>query len=433
MPPPPGIQLGQQQRLSQQMLAPHLQLTMQLLPMNTIQLSRYLQQQLDHNPFLGWRSSTASTSSSAFDVALATATQQNDLTDHLLQQLHLENIADSIKQCAEIIIDALDQRGYFLNELPELYALLNHEPGIKPSHWQQALTVIQTLEPTGVGARHLVECLRLQLEQSHLGHAQQTQALTIVEHHLQALRQPDIQALASQLNCDPHDISLAIELIQSLNPRPGLAYSNNHAEYVRADLKFSANGEQPDQPSFSVELLNAFSQQLLVHDKSATQAAGAQRQAALSLVSALMLREQSLLRVGQQLAKQQAAFLAQGPAAIRPLTRQHIAEQLNLHPSTVTRTLQGKYADTPNGLTPLKDFFSTALINPNKPDSEPVAATAARAHLNQLIANENPLKPLSDAQLCRQLQADGFPVARRTVMKYRQQLGLANSRVRRRE
>lgn len=458
----PGQHLGfkqkQNQQLRQQMLAPQLQLAMQLLPLGAAQLGAYLRQQIDNNPALDWRSKSTERSStggdptarSAIDIALATTAQTTGLSDHLLWQLQLEVVNDQLRERAEIIIDALDRDGYLRIQLTELQQQLDHTEMTDAAKqlWHAALSLIQAFEPTGVGARNLAECLRLQLEQSHAGDTHQALAIQLVEQHLGELARPDVNVLAAQLNCDAQDVVTAVALIHSLNPRPGLAFDASPATYIQPDLRFvahssSANNLEPESDHvqtsdkvFSAELIHPFSQHLQLSDPSTSNAA--QRREAQSLLSALALREQSLLRVGMLLARYQAGFLTHGVAAIRALTRVQVAEQLELHPSTITRALQDKYAETPDGVIPLKDFFSTALKKPatDAPlragqSDQPPAAAAARARLLTLINNENPNKPLSDAELCRRLHQAGFPLARRTVVKYRQQLGIENSRKRR--
>ncbi len=457
----PGQHLGfkqkQSQQLRQQMLAPQLQLAMQLLPLGAAQLGAYLRQQIDNNPALDWRSKTSSHSQisgdpsarSAIDIALATTAQTTGLNDHLLWQLQLEVVNDQLRECAEIIIDALDRDGYLRTQLSALQQQLDHTgiTDVGKQLWDAALKLIQAFEPTGVGARNLAECLCLQLEQNHAGDTHQVLAVQLVEQHLDELARPDVNVLAAQLNCDAEDIAAAVALIHSLNPRPGRAFDDSPATYIQPDLRFVpdsgnnhlASGSDHTQTGdtvFSAELIHPFSQHLQLSDQSTGSAA--QRREAQSLLSALALREQSLLRVGMLLARYQAGFLTHGVDAIRALTRVQVAEQLELHPSTITRALQDKYAETPSGIIPLKDFFSTALKKPatHTPlragqSDQPPAAAAARARLLTLINNEDPHKPLSDAQLCRRLHQAGFPLARRTVVKYRQQLGIENSRKRR--
>lgn len=430
--------ISQRQQLrQQQVLAPQLQLAMQLLPLNTAQLATYLHQQVNANPALEWRPSAGGGEISAFDVALATQAPDTGLSDHLLWQLQLETVSDPVRQCAEVIIDALNSDGYLragLRATAEQAAL----PDLSDKHWRQALLLIQSFEPTGVGARNLSECLRLQLEQNHPGHPQLTLALLLAAEYLTSLARPDIGELAAQTGQDRQAVSTALELIHSLNPRPGAAFDDTPADYIRPDVRFvrTAQSNSEGQPVFAVELLQSYSRQIQLGDAGG--GSSTQRREARSLLSALALREQSLLRVCELLARAQAGFLAEGPAAMRALTRAQVAEELGLHPSTVTRTLQGKYAETPAGVTPLSEFFSVALnspagtpLRPGESEQAPAAA-AARARLAALIDNEDPRRPLADAELCRRLRQAGFPLARRTVVKYRQQLGIENSRKRRR-
>jgi len=413
------------------MLAPQLQLTMQLLPLNCADLYAYLQQQLQHNPILNWRTNSNS-SQSAFDVALATQHKQSQLTDHLLLQLGLEYVTDEQHQCAEIIIDALDHDGYLRISINELKQQ-NLSLAAAHNDWQQALQLVHSFEPTGVGARNLIECLSLQLEQNFAGDAHQKLALQLVEQHLQSLAKPDIPALAEALASHTANIDQAIQLIHGLNPRPGSLFEHAPIDYIRPDLRFTRTLKSHHEPVFIAELSHAFSGQIEIQDSGTS----SQLRQAKALLSALSMREQSLLRVGEFLASHQSAFLEHGVSAIRPLTRLQLAEHVNLHPSTVTRALQGKYAETSRGIISLKQFFSVALTGKSTRHTSLdqtkhlPAAAAALAQLEQLIKDEDRKKPLSDNELCQQLQQAGFPVARRTVVKYRQLLGIENSRKRR--
>ncbi len=426
-----GHQLGQQQQLRQQMLAPHLQLTMQLLPLNAGQLNAYLLQQLQHNPLLSWRSSAASTQS-AFDVALATQQQQSNLTDHLLQQLALEQTSARQHEYAEIIIDALDSDGYLRVPFSELNKQTDNTFPDE-SGWRQALALVQAFEPTGVGARNLVECLRLQLEQNFPVDKLQKLAIELVNDHLQELAKPDAAIMAMQLDAETQDVHQAIALIHSLTPRPGQVFDSGPTNYIHPDVRFIRALDRAGQHYYQAELIHPFSSSLQISGAGTAR----QQREAKALLSALGLREQSMLRVGEFLAAYQVDFLEYGISAIRPLSRLQVAEQLQLHPSTITRTLQAKYADSPRGIIPLHDFFSVAL--PGKTSNpqhravtgDPPAAAAAIARLQELIDAENPQRPLSDARLCQLLHQSGFPVARRTVVKYRQRLGIENSRKRR--
>jgi len=422
----PGLSLRLQQR---QKMAQQVQLSLRLLPLNQSQLQRYLSQQLRSNPALGWRTGSlpaaaGSATTSAHDIALATHVGTATLHEHLLQQLYQHPASDELKLLAEIIIDALDEDGYLTQPLATLRAEQQTQQALHAiplRHWQQALQLVQALEPAGVAASDLSECLRLQL-QLEPDSPQRQLAWHLINDDLQQLAAADVAELATQQHSDPATVTQALQLIRSLEPKPGRPYAAA-ADLVQADAEIT----QAADSQLQVRLLQPASEQLEL--LSTARASAAQRQAARQLLQALQLREQNLYNIISTAAALQADMLiAQDQTLTRPLTQAELATRLGLHPSTVSRAVRTRHVLWRGQLMPLRHLFSRAV---DTADGDSVATTAIKAALQQLVDADSPEQPASDQQLQHRLAELGYPIARRTVAKYRQQLGIAPAHRRR--
>jgi RNA polymerase sigma-54 factor len=422
-----GLSLRQQQR---QKMAQQIQLGISLLPLNNAQLQRYLALQVQHNPALGWRpgsvpaaASPSADGASAHDIALATHAAKPSLQEHLLQQLYQQPISDEQMLLAEIIVDALDEDGYLSASLRELRATNSQQPDLPSAteqQWQQALALVQSLEPMGVAATDLVDCLRLQLLQEAAS-PQRELALKLIHEDLKLLAGGASATLAARHNSDTDSVAAALQMIRTLEPKPGRPFAASAAP-VQADAEIVQQDEQLD-----VRLLQPASASIELHNNA--EASVAQRQAAQHLLQALQLREQNLYNIISAAASQQAAMLINHDATLtRPLTQTDLATRLGLHPSTISRAVRSRYALWRGKLLPLRKLFSHQLIDQH---GKTMAAAAIKATLEQIVATELPDKPYTDAALQQQLAENGFTLARRTVAKYRQQLQIPAAHQRR--
>ena len=350
------------------------------------------------------------------------------LTDHLHRQAALSSMDEALRPLVALVIEALDENGYLTTPLAELATWV--DPPADEAALAQALEIVQRLEPTGVGARSLAECLLLQLAE-HPQSPQRALAEAIVRDHLALLARHDYATLSRVLAVGPDDLKGAVALIERLDPKPGRPFARTTAQTILPDLLIV-----PDAAGWRVALNPAAYPRVVVapyyHDQIGRKSSAEWRQLlteAKQFVKHLEQRAITLLRVGQAIVDRQHRFFVEGDSALAPLTLREIAEAVALHESTVSRTIAGKTMLTPKGVVPLKHFFTARLT------TESGAATsnaAIKSRIAALIASESPDKPLSDSEIVARLAAEGIVIARRTVAKYRDALSIPPAALRRR-
>lgn len=357
------------------------------------------------------------------DPALNVA-QSLSLREHLIAQAGVLPLALRERAMLELLIDALDDDGLLTQSLDEILAQLPEEIRtgleIDEDDLSIALAYLQQLEPLGVGARDLSESLRLQLAQEPESPARRL-ALEIVRDHLDLLASRDYTRIKRQLQCDDDSLREAQTLITGLNPRPGANWSADSPRYVVPDVIVDFY-----RGTWRVRLNNAAMPKLKVNEMYARilqQETGAgmaaQLQEARWLLKSVEQRGQTILRVAQAIVERQRAFFEHGEEAMRPLVLRDIAEQLELHESTVSRVTTQKFMLSPRGLLEFKYFFGSHV------DTEAggeCSATAIKALIKKLVLNEDKKKPLSDSAMGEELARQGIVIARRTVAKYREAL-----------
>jgi RNA polymerase sigma-54 factor len=345
---------------------------------------------------------------------------QLTLQDHLRRQLLLSQMGERDRALAHLVIDALDDDGYLKLGFDELAALVSAEDEVEPEDLAAALRLVQTLEPPGIGARSLQECLMLQLEALPEGTTGLVVALKLVGEHFPLLAAREFVRLQQLLGCTDSDLHVARTLIRTLNPKPGLRFGPDDTRYVVPDVVVSkVRGRWV--ATLNPAVLPRIRINRAYADIAGSRSSGGvqmsrQLQEARWLIRNMEQRFVTIQRVADAIVVKQRNFFEYGEVAMKPLALKHIATDLGLHESTVSRVTSGKYMATPRGLLEFKRFFSRQLATDN---GGACSATAIRALLRELIANERPQDPLSDAQLARLLADQGLRVARRTVTKYR--------------
>ncbi len=375
-----------------------------------------------------WQESTGARREDADEIDHPGA--EETLQDHLLWQLHLGHFNLRDTRIGIALIDAIDDDGYLREALPALAASLLPDIDTTPAEMLPVLHRIQQFDPVGVGARDLGECLTLQLRALPEDTPGRKAALSIAAGPLQQLPKIGITGVCSALGCAATEAETAVQLLRSLDPRPGAQHGALPAgTYVAPDCVIwrqqgdwrvaLASGAMP-----RVAIQRDY-QQMIRHASAAdADYLRGHLQEARWLLKGLEARADTLLRVVACLAREQAAFLEFGPQALRPLTLRNVAAELALHESTVSRAIARKYVRTPRGTLPLRDFFASGIGTENGGSA---SSTAIQDRIRQLVAGENPRKPLSDARLADTLKAEGVPVARRTVAKYREALQIPAS------
>ncbi|MBL8443246.1 MAG: RNA polymerase factor sigma-54 [Zoogloeaceae bacterium] len=346
------------------------------------------------------------------------------LRDHLNQQVSLAPLTDRDRALVRFIIEALDDDGYLNQSLEDLLTLLPPELDFDLEDLSIALHQVQSLEPSGIGARSPQECLDLQLKALPPG-AVRDLARVIVREHLELLAERNFVRIKRITGCNDDELREAHALICTLNPHPGSQYSTQETRYVVPDVvvrkhrgRWSATLNADAMPRLRVNALYA---SILQQNRGSGGALTSQLQEARWLIKNVQQRFDTILRVSQAIVDQQRQFFDYGDVAMRPLTLREIAEQLELHESTISRVTTQKFMSTPRGVFELKYFFGSHVSTDT---GGAASSTAIRALIRQLIDAEERKKPLSDAKIADLLGQQGIVVARRTIAKYRESLNI---------
>ncbi len=481
-----------QLKLSQHLtLTPQLQLSIKLLQLSTVDLNQELERYLLENPLLervelsgetvetpansngandynsapsGESSAQASADSGpnesddrteqSFDASMdngssyAAASQRSDddedseysqlaaaeatLQESLLTQLSLMSLPERDKRLAMILIAHLDEDGYLTHDMDDLCSMIAEHMEVEPDDLLIALRRVQALEPTGVAARSLSECLALQLKALPENTPQRGRALQVADQHLDLLASRDFVKLKRLLRCDDLEVKQVRDLIVSLDPKPSRNFGQGDIRYVIADVvvkkvggKWVAQLNAEAMPKLRVNKLYAD----LLHksrDADGKNLAG-QLQEARWLIKNVQQRFDTILRVTQAIVERQRHFFDHGEVAMRPLVLREIADQVGLHESTISRVTTQKYMLTPRGIFELKYFFGSSVATD---EGGACSSIAIRALIKQLVHAEDAKKPLSDHRISDILGQQGIVVARRTVAKYREAMQIQPANLR---
>lgn len=352
----------------------------------------------------------------------AVAVPMESLGEILMEQVNFTFASGVEKKIAQYIVGSIDDRGY-LNVSVQDIATAMHVAEIKI---QEVLAVIHTFEPSGVGARDLRECLKIQAKQQDI---YKGLIAAILDAHLDAVAEAHFKNIAETENCSLAEVQAAVDIIRRLNPKPGSSYGGNHSEYIVPDVVVrKIDGEYVVLVNdYGIPRLNINSTYRRGNnfDDSTKKYIEQRVNSAVWLIKSIEQRRQTLFNVVTEIVRQQQEFFDKGPAHLKPLLMKNVAEQVNVHESTVSRAVANKYMEMPRGIVSLKKFF-TANIGSDVEGEELIAAQVKLA-IKDLIAQENPQKPWSDQQLSDLLKKKAMKISRRTVMKYREQMGYSSS------
>jgi len=349
------------------------------------------------------------------------------LREHLLWQLELEHFTPREALIGEVLIDAINDDGYLTTELREITDFIDDEAGVSIEETEKALAKVQRLDPVGIGARSLSECIVLQLRQL----APSTPGVKLAEQmatdHLPLIANQEYGEIRRALRTSEEAFEVALALVKSCNPKPGLAVSPAAAEYVIPDVfvrKIDGHW-QVEVSASGIPRLSVNQQYAKLLRGSGDHAAlRTQLQEARWLVRSLEIRNETLMKVATCIVSRQKDFLEHGDEAMKPLVLRDVAESIGMHESTISRVTTNKYMHTPRGVFEFKYFFSSHL---STVDGEDQSSTSVRAKIRKLIGTENPAKPLSDSKIANLLAEEGITVARRTVAKYREAMRILSS------
>ena len=458
-----------QLRLSQHLaMTPRLQQAIRLLQLSTVELHSEVQDALDSNLMLELDEDDASDAGfetevvpgdipgelpvdsrweDIYDSAPASHTlshgevsgtdlvahraQSESLKDHLHWQMSLMRLGDTDQVIATAIIDAVDEDGYLAVTLDDIRESLDpRHQELTLERIEAVLRKIQSLDPSGVAARSLDECLAIQLRQLPTGTEWRDAALTLVTGHLAVLASRNYGQLMKTLGLGRHELQCVIDGIRSLSPRPGAAVESSAAEYLIPDVfvrkengawKVELNPDALPKLRINSEYANLIRR---TDDSADNHTLKSHLQEARWFIKSLMNRGETLLKTATCIVERQKAFLEHGEEAMKPMVLADIAHTIGMHESTISRATTRKYMHTPRGVFELKYFFSSHVRTVSGAQA---SSTAIRAVLRKLIASENPARPLSDQKLKEILSDHGIGIARRTVAKYREAMAIPSS------
>lgn len=455
--------LEQQQKL---LMTPELRQAIAILQMSTLELSEYIQKELEENPFLEEKEGEEAAEGDKEDVEPETdengkledwleyfndrdigyvqkekeeersldnfLTRRPSLYEHLEFQLHLVSKDQDELTIGNYLIGSIDNNGYLCVDLQEVAVQL-HFPLEKI---EAVLAIIQTLHPHGVGARDLAECLLLQLR--HYGKESQI-AHCIIDEHLDDLARGRLNRIAQKLEVSVHQVQEICDVIRTLDPKPGLQYSNNNEiKYVMPDVFVEkVDGEYiviVNDFHFPRLAVNNAYERLLRQSDSFSQEIRRYLEekmgSAIWLIRSIEQRRMTLYKVSRCIVDIQKGFLDQGVEYLKPLNLRQVAEVVEVHESTVSRATTNKYIQTPQGLFELKYFFSSGIDSYHS--SQKVSSKSIKHMVEEIVSGEDCTRPLSDESIAQVLKKRGIRISRRTVAKYRQELGIPSTMTRKR-
>ncbi len=455
-----GFGLHQEQSMKL-VMTPELRQAITILQFSSLDLIEYINQQLNENPVIEPLDMELSpkvehkTESSPTDVDWAEYIRaraqgdysapsirsseseynpldwvvRNDLSlqKHLREQISfMKGLSPTVRLVGEYMIGNLDEKGYLELALEQIAQTLK----VDLDEVEQALFVVQSLEPRGVGARDLKDCLVIQLEYAGL---KNSLAFTIVDKYLSELADGKISKIAAELQVTPQKIQEAADMIRTLDPRPGLHYYRDEPKYIIPDVTVEKiEGEyiilvnDSTTPRLSI---SSYYERLLKEEGQAKKYIHEKMNSALWLIKSIEQRRMTIYKVTEAIVHEQKDFFDKGIGSLKPMTLKEIADIVELHESTISRATNNKYVQTPRGVFELKYFFSSGLATSNGVST---SSESVKAKLKELVEKEDRKKPLSDQRLCELLNEEGISISRRTIAKYREELGILPSAKRKR-
>lgn len=409
-------------------------LTTEETPFQEVQLTEKLRQDFDWEGYLDEYNTSAPVHVEtdpnqewpSFDSRLSEPTT---LKDHLAWQIRLSDFSDDEREIGACIIGNLDNDGYLDATIEEIVEM----SGAAPAKVEDVLRRIQNFDPAGIGARDLRECLLVQAKNLDLSNQL---VIRIIEDHLHFLETKNYAALVRALKRSPEEVKAAVEIILGLDPRPGSAYNNETVEYISPDIYvFRIDDEwvillnEDGMPKLKVS--SYYKDALGEGDSLPTETRDyiqTKLRSAAWLIKSIHQRQRTLYKVSQSIVKLQTDFFERGVAHLRPMVLRDIAEDVGMHESTISRVTASKYMHTPHGIFELKYFFNSSI---NSVLGEAVASESVKDRIRQLVRDEDSSKPYSDQELVEILEKENISIARRTVAKYREMLGILPSNRRR--
>jgi RNA polymerase sigma-54 factor len=437
-----GMDLLQKQTLKLT-LTPELRQSINILQFSSLELVDFLHQQTVENPVLVVRDHSRDDFGKRHDSKTSYGYQTRDsdfnpiqhctdskitLENHLVEQLMtIPNITPIQINIMKFLIGNLNQHG-FLEIEPAITARIFTVP---LAEIEKVIKMLQSLDPIGVGARNLADCLLIQIRSQSHPHPL---AFEMISHHLEDLAAKHFQKIAKVFNVSVTEIQEAADYIKTLNPRPCIEFHHEMTHYITPDLivrkiknEYVTIVNDRMMPDLSITHFHQLNQEDMI---SAEDFLKEKYQEAMILMNGMAQRKQTLYRVTKAIVDSQKDFLEKGMSGLKPMTLKDISEQLGYHESTISRATSNKYIQTPHGLFKLKSLFTTGISRSNCLETD--SSASVKETIKGLIDKENKLKPLSDQKLVHLLEQNGILISRRTVAKYREEIGIPGSSKRKR-
>jgi RNA polymerase sigma-54 factor len=351
----------------------------------------------------------------------ATLGAKTTLTDHLMWQLQMTLVTDEEERFLEMVIGSLDKDGYLketsLEELAE-------EAGLDPEDAEEVLRVLQTFDPVGVGARDLRECLLAQVEAMELD----IDVRNVVENHLEHLEKRNYKAIARDLGLELEDVYEVAKIISNLEPKPARNFVTEDPRYITPDVHVHKIGDRyfvvPNDDGLPRLKIAGFFKNAMDAGSDAREYVQNKMRSAQWLIRSIDQRRRTITKVTECIVEKQQEFFEKGVNHLKPLILRDVAEAVGMHESTISRVTTNKYIQTPQGLFELKYFFNSSI---KRTDEDDIASESVKNKIKEIVDGENSRKPYSDQKIVDILKENGIVIARRTVAKYREMLGILSS------
>ncbi len=415
-----NLVLSQEQSL-RFVMTQELRQSITMLQYNAQELTEFLYEQILENPLVDLSSFHQRKEKRVVDNQMDIySARPVTLLQHLRSQLSEMAVPSYLRKVVVCLIDSLNESGYLEETEEELAALLQ----VSHAEVEQSIEILQMLEPAGVGARSLQECLGLQLKRLQ---NRNTLAEQLVFHYFQEVARRDWRRLSQELHVKMSELQAAVDTILSLQPKPGLAYSQELPQYIIPDIRV-----EKVKDTYVVELQQSYIPKVKIHsdyrdllakstERDVTTYLSDKYQHVNWILRSLEQRDRTLLQVMEAIVRRQEDFFQKGPSYIKPLSLKEIANELHIHESTVSRATRHKYVATPYGVVEMKSFFSYAIHSA----AEEISTKRVKELVKGFIETENKRKPYSDQKLAGLLESSyGISLSRRTVAKYREQCNI---------
>lgn len=453
------LNLTQQQKL---VMTQQMQMSIKMLQMSSLELNEYVDKEVTENPLLEKEYNEKSEVSEKNDnidykelikyldfdnyshgshytdedeevSPFNFISREESLIEYLTNQIGEISMESSTREACEYIIENLDNRGY----LPDSIEEIANQLGVEDNEVSKALKIVQSLEPSGIAARNLVECLKLQLGRNNID---DEKLIYIIDNRLNDIAENKYNVIAKELNITPREAQEYGDMIKKLEPKPSRGfYTGDETKFITPDAfiqkldgEFYIIMNEGATPKLSInDTYKNIIKNKLTEDSQAEEYVKNKLNNAMFVIKSIEQRKNTLYSVLKEIVNYQREYFEKGTRYLRPMTLKDIADKINMHESTVSRAIREKYIYTDRGIVKIKDLFTTAITAVKNKD-EDMSSSSVKESIKELIDNEDRKNPLSDQKICDVLNSKGMNISRRTVAKYREEMNISASSKRKR-